>query len=114
MRPVLHFATALWLGAASAALTDTPLPDADALVLAREHAPLGWATMEGGTTGGARAGEGAIHVVSDRASLIAALGGDNASNATNDIPAIIFLSGTIDLAADESGRSLTAADFVFF
>ena len=111
MRPVLHFATALWLGAASAALTDTPLPDADALVLAREHAPLGWATMEGGTTGGARAGEGAIHVVSDRASLIAALGGDNASNATNDIPAIIFLSGTIDLAADESGRSLTAADF---
>ena len=111
MRPVLHFATALWLGAASAALTDTPLPDADALVLAREPAPLGWATMEGGTTGGARAGEGAIHVVSDRASLIAALGGDNASNATNDIPAIIFLSGTIDLAADESGRSLTAADF---
>lgn len=111
MKNVLHLATATWLAAAAAAMSETPRPDAAALTLAREPAPLGWATLEGGTSGGVAAGEDAIHVASDRASLIAALGGDNARNAANDRPAIIFISGTIDLAADDTGQPLTAADF---
>jgi pectate lyase len=81
------------------------------LQLARETASLGWATMEGGTTGGSEAGEGAVHVVSSRAELVEALGGDNSANAENDAPAIVFISGTIDLTEDDAGTPLTAADF---
>lgn len=84
---------------------------ADMLETAREPASVGWASMEGGTSGGADAAEADIRVVTSRAELVAVLGGDNASNGENDTPAIIFISGTIDLATDEEGTPLTAEDF---
>ncbi|WP_172330896.1 polysaccharide lyase family 1 protein [Mangrovicoccus sp. HB161399] len=92
--------TLMATAAALPALAGDPLPDA-ALALAREAAPLGWATLEGGTTGGARAEP---VIVSSRAGLVAALGGDNLSNGADDVPAVIFLSGRIDLTADAEGR----------
>lgn len=67
--------------------------------------------MEGGTTGGAAAQDNQIHVVTNRAELIAALGGDIADNRHNDEPAIIFISGTIDLTEDEDGNPQGADAF---
>jgi pectate lyase len=93
------------------ATAQAPEVDPALLELAREPATVGWATVEGGTTGGAAAADDAIHVVASRAELVAALGGDNASNADNGAPAIIFVSGTIDLTEDDAGNQLTAADF---
>jgi pectate lyase len=110
-------ATRLGLAAAALAFTlaraaaQAPEVDPALLELAREPAPLGWASVEGGTTGGAAASEEAIHVVATRAELVAALGGDNASNAGDDTPAIIFVSGTIDLTADDAGKPLGPEDF---
>lgn len=64
--------------------------------LAREHAPAdGWAAMEGGTRGGADAAASAVHTVSSRAEVLAAL----AKPAGNAAPAarIIQVRGTIDM-----------------
>lgn len=87
--------------------------DPAALAVARQvlGAKDGWAAAEGGTTGGAAATDANIHVVSSRAQLIAALGGDNASNGKNTTPAIIFIKGDINLNADDAGRDLTVADY---
>ncbi|WP_309083451.1 hypothetical protein [Chelativorans sp.] len=85
--------------------------EAATLDLARQPAQTGWATQDGGTSGGARATDDAIHVVDSRAELVKALGGDNATNADNDTPAIILVSGTIDLTEDDNGNPLTAEDF---
>lgn len=84
---------------------------AEHLAVATQPATVGWASVEGETTGGAAATAEQVHVVSSRAELVAALGGDNAGNATNDTPAIIFVSGTIDLTADDQG---TARDMSAF
>jgi pectate lyase len=101
-------AAVLVLSCAAAAAQEV---DPALLELAREPAPVGWATVEGGTTGGAVAADDAVHVVTSRAELVAALGGDNAANAVDDSPAIIFVSGTIDLTEDDGGNPLGAADF---
>lgn len=63
----------------------------------------GWASMEGGTRGGADARPEHVLVVRTRAELDAALG-------LGDTPKIIVLLARIDLAADASGRRLGAAD----
>lgn len=89
------------LFALSAAAQEVP---AETLELAREAAGTGWASVEGGTDGGAAAEESQIHVVETRAELVEALGGDNAENRNNDAPAIIFISGTIDLTEDDEGN----------
>jgi pectate lyase len=112
---VPHAATRLGLVSAALALTFAAAAaqevDPALLELAREPAPVGWTTVEGGTIGGAEAADDAIHVVTSRAELVAALGGDNAGNAADDSPAIIFVSGIIDLAEDDAGNPLGAADF---
>lgn len=94
----------------SAAALDLP---AAALAVARQ--PLapgdGWAAEAGGVTGGAAATDAAIRIASNRAELIAALGGDNATNGKNATPTIVFIRGTIDLNTDDTGRPMTAADY---
>src|SRR5262245_44028027 len=70
-------------------------PSASALSLAREALPAndGWAAMGTGTTGGAAADDAHIFVVHNRAELVNALGGNNATNGSNATPKIIFVAG---------------------
>lgn len=64
----------------------------------------GWASMNGGTVGGARAKPEAVRVVRTRAELDAAI-------ALGDAPKLIALAARIDLAADAAGRRLGIEDF---
>jgi pectate lyase len=86
---------------------------ADALRLARQ--PLapndGWASAGAGTTGGAAADDAHISVARNRAQLIAALGGDAATNGTNAVPKIVFVSGRFSLSTDDAGRPLDCAAY---
>jgi pectate lyase len=88
-------------------------PSAAALALARQ--PLapndGWAATGAGTTGGGAADDAHVFVVTNRAELIAALGGNNATNLTNATPKIIFIKGKIDFNTDDTGNPLTCADY---
>jgi pectate lyase len=97
-------------GATPAFAIDVP---PEALAVARQALPAGdgWASVGAGVTGGAAAPANAIHVVTTRAELIAALGGDAKTNGRNDAPAIIFIAGTIDLNVDDAGRPMTPADY---
>lgn len=78
------------------------------------RAPLpandGWASAGPGTTGGGAAAEEQVHIVESRAELVRALGGDNATNRTNDTPKIIYVRGTVDGFEAPDGRLLTCAD----
>ncbi len=65
----------------------------------------GWASQEGGTRGGADALPSDVHRVHTRAELLAALA------PTHRRPRIVELAAFIDLASDDSGRSLGEADF---
>ncbi|ANH70606.1 hypothetical protein ABE85_15710 [Mitsuaria sp. 7] len=64
----------------------------------------GWASMNGGTIGGARAKPDAVRVVRTRSELDAAI-------ALGDTPKLIALAARIDLAADATGRRLGIEDF---
>ena len=64
----------------------------------------GWASLNGGTIGGAKAGPEAVRIVRTRAELDAAL-------ALGDMPKLIALAARIDLAADAAGRRLGIDDF---
>src|SRR6185295_16899742 len=61
--------------------------------------------------GGAAADDAHIAVARNRTELIAALGGDAATNGQNAVPKIVFVSGRIDLARDAAGTLLTCADY---
>ena len=52
-----------------------------------------------------------IFVVRTRAELVAALGGDNATNASNATPKIVFVSGGIRGNVDDAGNDLSCADY---
>ncbi len=67
----------------------------------------GWASTNGGTTGGDGAEESQVFVVRDRAGLVAAMG-----DAANAVKKIIYVCGTIDLCVDDSNLPLTEADFI--
>nr|MDT0663265.1 pectate lyase [Micromonospora sp. DSM 115978] len=69
-----------------------------ARLLGRQALPAndGWAAAGPGTTGGSAAAADQVHIVDSRAELIAALGGDNATNRTNATPKIIYIKGSID------------------
>ncbi|WP_433292587.1 pectate lyase family protein [Actinoplanes sp. CA-030573] len=84
-----------------------------ALQLGRATLPPndGWAAAGSGTTGGSAADDAHIAVVHDRAGLIAALGGDAATNGQNATPKIVYVSGAIDLNRDADGTPLTCADY---
>ncbi|HEY8474000.1 MAG TPA: pectate lyase [Natronosporangium sp.] len=83
-----------------------------ARLLARQPLPAndGWGSAGPGTTGGSAAKPSQVHVVSTRAELVEALGGDNATNAENDIPKIIFIDGTIDGFEGPDGQLLGCDD----
>ncbi|MBB3713588.1 pectate lyase, partial [Limimaricola variabilis] len=107
MKPlVLAVAGFSWGGVLQAAELDPAW-----VKLATTPATLGWATEGAGTTGGPAASAEQVHVVTSRAELVAALGGDNATNGTNDAPALIFVDGEIDLTADDEGRPQGIAAF---
>jgi pectate lyase len=86
---------------------------ATALRIARETlAPGdGWGSAGTGTTGGAAAAAANVAVATDRASLIAALGGDNATNGSNATSKIVLVAGKIDANVDDAGNKLTCADY---
>ncbi|MEV4755665.1 pectate lyase [Micromonospora sp. NPDC049559] len=103
---------------ASAAGGDVPAAHAGAEAFstgrAAGHAVLpandGWAAAGPGTTGGSAAGADQVHVVRSRAELIAALGGDNATNRNNATPKIIYVRGVVDGFEGADGRLLDCAD----
>ncbi|PJE98396.1 pectate lyase [Streptomyces carminius] len=65
----------------------------------------GWASAEGGTTGGAAADTGRVFTVTDRAGLTAALNGGD------DTPKIIRIKGTIHGNAGDRGDPLGCEDY---
>jgi pectate lyase len=103
-------AAAMAAAAPTAAATD---PSAAALAVARQALPAndGWAASGAGTTGGSAADDAHVFVARDRAELIAALGGDNATNRLNATPKIVFLRGKIDANVDAANNPLTCADY---
>ena len=80
--------------------------------LGRQTLPAGdgWAAAGPGTTGGSAATTDQVHVATTRAELVAALGGDNATNVTNTTPKIVYVKGTIDGFEDADGRLLDCTD----
>ncbi|MFG1673631.1 polysaccharide lyase family 1 protein [Micromonospora sp. NPDC049282] len=70
----------------------------------------GWAAEGAGTTGGAAATADRVRVVRTRAELVAALGGDNATNATDATPKIVYVAGTVDGFEGPDGAPLDCAD----
>jgi pectate lyase len=81
-----------------------PLP----VAVARQTLPSGdgWAFLGTGTTGGSTAGDDHIFVVHNRSELVAALGGDNATNAKNTVPKTIFVDGHIGANVDDAKHPL--------
>lgn len=88
-------------------------PSAAALAIARQTLPAndGWAADGTGTTGGSAADSAHVFVVRNRSELVAALGGDNTTNATNATPKIIFISGGIEANVDDNNQPLTCASY---
>ncbi|MDG4800456.1 pectate lyase [Micromonospora sp. WMMD980] len=70
----------------------------------------GWAAEGAGITGGATATADRVRVVRTRAELVAALGGDNTTNATDATPKIVYVAGTIDGFEGPDGTPLGCAD----
>ncbi|MEH1165105.1 polysaccharide lyase family 1 protein [Micromonospora sp. CPCC 205539] len=112
---------ALLLGAAAPAAAAAPASDAHATTdpvswsarhLGRQALPErdGWAAEGTGTTGGATASPERTRVVRSRAELVAALGGDNASNATDATPKIIYVDGAVDGFEGPDDTPLSCAD----
>lgn len=71
----------------------------------------GWGAQNGGVTGGSKADAAHVYTVTNRAELLAALGGNNATNASNATPKIIQIKGNIDLNTDANGKELSKGDF---
>jgi pectate lyase len=97
---------------AQAATGDSDRLSWGARLLGRQVLPAndGWAASGPGTTGGSTATDEQVFVVSTRAELVAALGGNNATNATNATPKIIYLKGRIDGFEAADGTLLTCED----
>ena len=66
----------------------------------------GWASLNGGTTGGANAAPGRTVTVRNRKELVAALAYPDAT------PKLIYVAGTIDANVDDANRPLACADYV--
>jgi pectate lyase len=88
-------------------------PTRAALGLGRQTLPLndGWAASGAGTTGGSAADDAHVAVVRNRAELIAALGGDAATNGQNATPKIVYVSGKIDLSVGADNQPLGCTDY---
>ncbi|TVY05563.1 pectinesterase family protein [Paenibacillus cremeus] len=71
----------------------------------------GWASYNGGTTGGSSAASANIYTVTNRSQLIAALGGNNATNGSNTTPRIVYINGTINLNVDDNNNPMGLAEY---
>lgn len=71
----------------------------------------GWGAQNGGVTGGSKADAAHVYTVTNRDQLVAALGGNNATNGSNATPKIIQIKGNIDLNTDDTGKELGKQDF---
>ncbi len=100
-----------WAASSSASAMAQPSPAA--MALSRQVLPAsdGWAASGTGTTGGSTADAAHVVVASNRTQLVAALGGDNTTNAANATPKIIFISGKIRGNVRDDGTPLTCADY---
>lgn len=96
---------------APAAPTD-PALSRPARELGRQALPAndGWAAEGAGTTGGAAAAPDRIRLVRTRAELVDALGGDNATNAADATPKIVYVAGAVDGFEGPDGALLDCAD----
>lgn len=96
----------------SAACDTTPgAKKADATVTMARQIPDARDGSGGGTTGGSKAADDRVITVNSRASLVKALGGENATNAKNDTPKIVLVDGDIDLRTDDAGKPTTCESF---
>jgi pectate lyase len=117
LRTLMIGAICLAVGATTAltwpANASSTNPTDAALAIARQPLPAndGWAAAGTGTTGGSTADDAHIFVVRNRAELVAALGGNNATNATNSTPKIVFIKGKLNAYLADDGTTLTCADF---
>jgi pectate lyase len=84
-----------------------------ARLLAQQVLPAndGWAAEGPGTTGGSAATPDQVFVVHNRPELVAALGGDNATNATNSTPKIVLVDGVVNGNADDNNRPLPCSAY---
>lgn len=120
-RPALGLTAAVTLAGAVLAAPALAVPGTSAmngvpgraLGVARQALPPsdGWGAAGNGTTGGSTADDAHVSVVRNRRELVAALGGDNTTNAANAVPKIVLVKGTIDLNTDDAGAKLTCADY---
>jgi pectate lyase len=69
----------------------------------------GWASANGGTTGGANATPDHVYTVTNREQLVRALGGDNTG--ADATPKIIYIKGIINGNEDDQGNPLTCDDY---
>jgi pectate lyase len=78
----------------------------------REALPAhdGWASADGGTTGGANATPDQVYVVTNREQLVQALGGDNTG--ADATPKIIYIRGVINGNEDDAGNPLNCNDYI--
>lgn len=70
----------------------------------------GWASAEGGTSGGATATAEHVYTVTNREELVQALGGDNTG--ADATPKIIYIKGVINANEDVAGNLLSCADYI--
>lgn len=78
------------------------------LIAGRQPLPAndGWASAEGGTSGGSKANRAHVYTVTNREQLVQALGGTDAT------PKIIYIKGTINGNEDDAGNPLTCDDYI--
>lgn len=97
------------LGALGLAAPAAAQPTVDRLTehLARQILPAGdgWASAGTGTTGGAAADAGHVHLVRDRQQLVKALEPGDGQ------PRIVIIEGVIDASADATGKHLSCQDY---
>jgi pectate lyase len=109
--PAIAGASPAPTSATGTASITTPSPLA--LLLARQALPAndGWAADGTGTKGGSAAATDHVFVAHNRSELIAALGGNNGTNATNATPKIVFVSGSIDANVDDNNQPLSCPSY---
>ncbi|GAA5187876.1 pectate lyase [Rugosimonospora acidiphila] len=92
--------------AASAGHSRDDQPSRLAQLIGRQSLPAndGWAASGTGTSGGAAATADEVFVVHNRGELVNALGGNNATNATNTTPKIIYVSGSVNANVDDANQ----------
>src|SRR5450756_661872 len=104
-------ATALMVAGSltSAAASNERVPDPanGHQALGRQILPAndGWASAQGGTTGGAAATLGHVYTVTNRSQLVAAL------LEAGDAPKIVYVKGSINANVDDANQPLSCADY---